>query len=120
MTEAHETAVNVQEEAMWMLQDVPGDTIVERISRFTKWYQDITTDYARLQSEHAAQTKLYAEALAREEVARKALEDLAQQKTTSEIEAEEEGSSERADFVGAYEAMIEIARDALSQIKGEA
>jgi hypothetical protein len=31
----------VVEEAMWMLQDVPGNTLIERIARLTKWYQDL-------------------------------------------------------------------------------
>jgi hypothetical protein len=32
------------EEAMWMLQDVPGNTLVERIARLTKWYQDLCSN----------------------------------------------------------------------------
>ena len=31
----------IVEESMWMLQDVPGDTLVQRIARLSKWYQDL-------------------------------------------------------------------------------
>lgn len=31
------------EEAMFMLQDVPGDTLVERVARLSKWYLELKT-----------------------------------------------------------------------------
>ena len=47
-----------------------------------------------------------------------ALADLARQKTLSEMEEEDEGAEDRADFIGAYDAMIGIARAALQPKAG--